>query len=127
MTSSMLRILWLIYCLFQINSTNDIYLCFSSLSYSNNTLKSPSHDLEMENREHIFDEEKRQQNKSVTFHNNQNGYKTTEHKTLHLLIIRSNEETITEEKIEQESENDDNESGIEMTTSEVLVYLSIVT
>ena len=83
-------------------------------------------DLEMNNREHIFDEEEQQQNENITFHNNQNGYKTTEHKTLHLLIIRSNEETINEEKIEQESENDDHESGIKVTTSEVLVYLSTV-
>ena len=51
----------------------------------------------------------------------------TEHKTLYLLIIKSTEETINEEKIEKESENDDHESGIEVTTLEVLVYLSIVT
>ena len=83
--------------------------------------------MEMKNREHTLDEEERQQNENITFHNNLNGYKTTEHNTLHLLIIRSNEETINEEKIEQESENDDHESGIEVTTSEALVYLSTVT
>ena len=83
--------------------------------------------LEMKNREHTLDEEERQQNENITFHNNQNGYKTTEHKTLHLLIIRSIEETINEEKIDQKSENDDHESGIKVTTSEALVYLSTVT
>ena len=51
----------------------------------------------------------------------------TEHKTLYLLIIKSTEETINEEKIEKESENDDHESRNEVTTLEVLVYLSIVT
>ena len=80
----------------------------------------------MENIEDIFnkDKEGQPQNESATFHNNQNGYKTTDHKTLYLLIIRSNEETINEEKNEQESENDDHESEIVVTTSEALVYLS---
>ena len=52
--------------------------------------------LEMENREDIIDEEGHPQNENI-FCNNQNWYRTTDHKTLYLLIIRSTEETINEE------------------------------
>ena len=85
------------------------------------------HNLKMENKEDIFDEDGQPQNESITFHNNQNRYMIIDHKTLYLLIIRPTEETINEEKIEQESENDDHESEIEVTTPEALVYLSTVT
>ena len=67
------------------------------------------------------------QNDNITFHNNQIGYMITDHKILYLLIIRSTERTINQERGEQESENENLESRFEVTTSEVLVYLSTIT
>ena len=71
--------------------------------------------------------DKKEQPQIITFHNNQIGYMTTDHKILYLLIIRSTEGTINQERGEQESENENLESRVEVTTSEVLVYLSTIT
>ena len=64
--------------------------------------------------------DKKEQPQIITFHNNQIGYMTTDHKILYLLIIRSTEGTINQERGEQGSEN---ESRVEGTTLEWLVYL----
>ena len=91
------------------------------MEYVEDKKEQPQHnDLQMENREHIFDEEGQPQNENISFHNNQIGYMTTDHKMLYLLIIRSTEGTINQERSEQESEN---ESRVEVTTLEALVYL----
>ena len=47
----------------------------------------------------------------------------TDHKTLYLLIIRSTEGTLNQEGGEQETENENLESEVEVTTLEALVYL----
>ena len=79
-----------------------------------------TNDLEMENREHISDEEGQPQNDNITSYNNQIGYMTIDHKMLYLIIVRSTAITINQERGEQGSEN---ESRVEETTLEALVYL----
>ena len=77
----------------------------------------------MEYIEPIFDKEEQPQNDNITSYNNQIGYMTIDHKILYLIFIRSTEGTINDERGEQESKNENNESRIEETILEVLVYL----
>ena len=58
---------------------------------------------------------------------NQTGYINIDNKILYSIIIRSTEGTINDERGEQESKNENNESGVEVATLEGLVHLSTVT
>ena len=58
---------------------------------------------------------------------NQTGYINIDNKIVYSIIIRSTEGKINDKRGEQESKNENNESGIEVITLEVLVYLSTIT
>ena len=70
--------------------------------------------------------DKKEQPQNVISYN-QTGYINIDNKIQYSIIIRPTKGKINDERGEQESKNENNENGVEVTTLEGLVHLSTIT